>query len=81
MYGPDGSKLADINPIGERPVDNSDLGGPHTGDRIGDGYPAYEVLSFNGVKEVLEFKKPEPLFYVVDDPALIARVEKAASSK
>ncbi len=33
-------------------------------------YPLYEVVTVNGVTEIVEQKKPEPLFYVSDDPAV-----------
>jgi hypothetical protein len=32
-----------------------------------DGYPSYEVISVNGVVEVVEHRALEPLFYVSDD--------------
>jgi hypothetical protein len=33
-------------------------------------YPMYEVVVANGITEVIEHKKPEPVFYVADDPAI-----------
>jgi hypothetical protein len=32
------------------------------------GYPAYIPVTVKGVTEIIEHKKPEPLFYVTDDP-------------
>ena len=32
-------------------------------------YPAYEVITVNGITEIIEHKKAEPRFYVSDDPA------------
>lgn len=36
---------------------------PHT-------YPSYEVLTARGRTEVIEHRRPEPLFYICDDPAI-----------
>jgi hypothetical protein len=32
-----------------------------------DGYPSYEVISVNGIVEVVEHRAMEPIFYVTDD--------------
>ncbi len=38
---------------------------------IGDfKYPCYAVITVNGVTEVIEHRKMEPVFYVTDDPAV-----------
>lgn len=34
------------------------------------GYPAYEVVTLNGITEIIEHRKPEPIFYITDDPAV-----------
>jgi hypothetical protein len=34
------------------------------------GYPAYEVITVNGITDIIEHRKPEPIFYVTDDPAI-----------
>ena len=34
------------------------------------GYPSYEVITVNGITEIIEHRKSEPLFYVTDDPAV-----------
>jgi hypothetical protein len=34
------------------------------------GYPAYEVITVNGITEIIEHRKPEPIFYITDDPAV-----------
>jgi len=34
------------------------------------GYPSYELISVNGVTEIIEHRKPEPIFYITDDPAV-----------
>ncbi len=33
-----------------------------------DGYPAYEVITVNGVTDIVEFRHMEPIFYMTDDP-------------
>lgn len=34
------------------------------------GYPAYEVITVSGITEIIEHRKPEPIFYITDDPAV-----------
>ena len=34
------------------------------------GYPAYEVITVNGITEIIEHRKQEPIFYITDDPAV-----------
>ena len=34
------------------------------------GYPAYEVITVNGITDIIEHRKPEPIFYITDDPAV-----------
>jgi hypothetical protein len=34
------------------------------------GYPAYEAITVNGVTEIIEHRKMEPIFYVTDDPVV-----------
>jgi hypothetical protein len=34
------------------------------------GYPSYEVITVNGITEIIEHRKMEPIFYVTDDPAV-----------
>lgn len=34
------------------------------------GYPLYEVITANGVTEIIEHRKMEPVFYVSDDEAV-----------
>jgi hypothetical protein len=31
-------------------------------------YPRYEVLTADGVTEVIEHRRLEPIFYITDDP-------------
>ena len=34
------------------------------------GYPAYEVIAIDGITEIVEHRKMEPIFYLSDDPAI-----------
>jgi hypothetical protein len=34
------------------------------------GYPVYEAVTVNGITEIVEHKKMEPIFYVTDDAAV-----------
>jgi hypothetical protein len=34
------------------------------------GYPAYEIITVNGITEIIEHRKMEPIFYITDDPAV-----------
>lgn len=33
-------------------------------------YPAYEVITVEGITDIIEHRKMEPIFYVIDDPAI-----------
>ena len=34
------------------------------------GYPAYELITVNGIIEIIEHRKMEPIFYITDDAAV-----------
>jgi hypothetical protein len=34
------------------------------------GYPLYEVITVDGITEIIEHRKMEPIFYITDDPAI-----------
>ena len=34
------------------------------------GYPVYEVITANGITDIVEHRKMEPIFYITDDPAV-----------
>lgn len=38
------------------------------------GYPSYEIITVNGVTEIVEHRKMEPIFYITDDPAVWAEL-------
>jgi len=37
-------------------------------------YPSYEIITVNSVTEVIEHRKMEPIFYVTDDPTVLAEL-------
>jgi hypothetical protein len=38
------------------------------------GYPSYEIVTANGITEIIEHRRPEPIFYITDDPAVRAEL-------
>jgi hypothetical protein len=34
------------------------------------GYPSYELITVNGITDIIEHRKMEPTFYITDDPAV-----------
>ena len=34
------------------------------------GYPSYEVITVDGITDIIEHRRMEPLFYVTDDPGI-----------
>lgn len=34
------------------------------------GYPAYEIITVDGITEIIEHRKMEPIFYITDDVAV-----------
>jgi len=75
VYGPDGAKLADIRPVFEGRIDQTDLDGKNIDD-VFDRYPSYTVLSHQGRREVIEIPRMGPVFKVLDDPDLTAKIDK-----
>ena len=39
------------------------------------GYPAYEAVTVNGVTDIIEYRKMEPVFYMTDNPAVWRELE------
>jgi hypothetical protein len=42
----------------------------HPPDGFPPGYPSYELITVNGITEIIEHRKPEPIFYITDDLAV-----------
>jgi hypothetical protein len=38
------------------------------------GYPSYEIVTVNGIVEIIEHRQMEPIFYITDDPAVWAEL-------
>jgi len=34
------------------------------------GYPGYEIITVNGITEIIEHRRAEPFFYITHDPAV-----------
>ncbi|MFZ0678542.1 hypothetical protein [Candidatus Binatus sp.] len=47
----------------------------------GNSYPLYEVMTANGIAELLEYKRMEPVFYISDDSEIRARLDLVSTSK
>ena len=48
--------------------------------RDASGYPSYEVITVNGVIEIIEHRKLEPIFYITDDLAVLKELGVGAGS-
>lgn len=44
-------------------------------------YPLYEIVSVNGITEIIEHRQSEPIFYITDDSSVIAEVERLANDR
>ena len=42
------------------------------------GYPSYEIVTVNGMTEIIEHRRMEPIFYITDDPAAWAELAGAS---
>jgi hypothetical protein len=64
LLGPKGDVLAEIGgPLKENEPQMSNSAVE---------YPAYEVITIDGVTEIVEHRKMEPIFHVTDDPVVWA---------
>ena len=45
------------------------------------GYPTYEVITINGMSDVVEHRAMEPIFYMTDDPAVRQELGVPASNR
>lgn len=62
-----GAKLAEVN--GKiRNLEPLHLKNPPQGPV--EGYPMYVIVVANGITEIMEHRRPEPILYVSDDPAI-----------
>jgi len=71
---PSGQKLAEVNGTekGLEPLTLKNNPRPQSGYPI--PYPSYEIITVNGVTEVIEHRRMEPIFYITDDPAVLSEL-------
>jgi hypothetical protein len=43
------------------------------------GYPSYEIITVGQATEIIEHRQMEPVFYIQDDPAVLAELQIAAN--
>jgi len=44
-------------------------------------YPSYEIVTVNGITEIIEHRKMEPIFYITDDPTVRDELKKLEDSQ
>jgi len=44
-------------------------------------YPSYEIITVDGITEVIEHRKMEPIFYITDDPGVLSELGVTNPSK
>lgn len=69
-------KLAEVNGTlkGLEPIKVSS---PRPG--LTPGYPSYEITTVNGITEIIEHRRMEPIFYITDDPTVRAELGLSSS--
>jgi len=35
-----------------------------------EGYPSYQIITVNGITDIIEHRRQEPVFYIPDDPSV-----------
>ena len=45
------------------------------------GYPLYEAITVDGITEVIEHRKMEPIFYIIDNPAILNELGVSSANK
>ena len=68
LYDENGKKLRKVKGtlLGDRPLELKD-----SKKGVSKGYPSYEVIIVNGITDIVEHRKMEPIFYMADDPAVL----------
>jgi hypothetical protein len=75
-----GHKFAQVSAVRQGAISLSEKTNAYGG-FDGNPYPLYEVMTVNGITEVLEYKRMEPVFYISDDSEIRARLGLASTSK
>ena len=68
---PSGRKLAAVN-VTEKDIQQPTLKNKPAGVPV--HYPTYAIVTVNGVTEVIEHRRMEPIFYITDDPAVLSEL-------
>jgi hypothetical protein len=71
LLGPKKEKLKEVNGT-QRGLHPTESGSRMAGELP--VYPLYEVITVNGITEAIEHRRMEPIFYVTDDPAILAKL-------
>ncbi len=71
---PSGRKLAKVNGRQKdfEPLTLKNNPRPQSGFPI--PYPSYEIITVNGITEIIEHRRMEPIFYITDDPAVLSEL-------
>ena len=61
-------KMQILKKVYGKEKDNGPFQLKHPPQGFSPGYPLYEVITVNGITEIIEHRKMEPIFYITDDP-------------
>ena len=72
IFDENGKMLKKLNGsiMGERPIEVKDPQGSFP-----KGYPSYEVITVDGITDIVEHRKREPIFYMSDNPQVMKEVD------
>jgi hypothetical protein len=79
-WAPEGHKLAQVSAVRQGAISLTEKRNVEGG-FDGNPYPLYEVATVNGITEVLEYKRMEPVFYLNDDPEIRAALGLPRTSR
>jgi len=68
MYGPNRRLLSEVKAVVRSP--RRDAQGTELALTAPVVYPGYEVVIANGITDVMEHRRQEPIFYITDDPEI-----------
>lgn len=71
-------KIAEVKGVvqGIEPIRLKDQDSPLVPD-----YPLYEIVTVNGITEIIEHRKLEPVFYITDDPYVLVEIGRLMNEK
>jgi hypothetical protein len=79
-WDPKGHKIARVCAVTGEPISLTETKNAEGG-FDGNPYPLYEIVTVNGIPELLEYKRMEPVFYVSDDSEIRAKLGLPSTSK